>query len=79
MRYFDNGAFYTVTFSERDSYEFARRWPCSTVRGRGAFQFDKRSGDLVDATGSAARGDGPDWLALSEDCQAYARRRQAAL
>lgn len=75
MRAYDNGAFFTVTFSISDACDFSDRWPCSTVRGRGSFQFDKRNGDLVDATGAAVTGDGPDWVAFSEDCRRYGERR----
>lgn len=39
--------------------------------GAGSFEFDARNGDLVDATGSAATGNGPDWLAFSHDCQQH--------
>jgi hypothetical protein len=76
MRYYDNGAFYTVSYSANDAAAFARRWPCSTVRGRGSFTYDARHGDLVDATGTASEIDGSDWLAFSHDCQAYAMRKR---
>jgi hypothetical protein len=75
MRYYNNGAGYTVSYSARDAAAFAARWPCSTVRGHGAFAF-LANGDLCDATGSATQGDGPDWLAFSADCQAYADTRR---
>lgn len=77
MKAYDNGAFFTVTFNQSDCDDFSRTWPCSSVRGRGSFQFHK-SGDLVDATGAAARGEnGSDWLAFSEDCQIYGQHRLA--
>lgn len=71
MRTYDNGCFFTVAFTKLDSYEFKTRWPCSTVRGAGSFQFQKDNDDLVDVGGSAAKGDGPDWVAFADDCKAY--------
>lgn len=79
MRTYDNGCFYTVSYSARDAENFSDQWPCSTVEGAGSFQYDKRTGDLVDATGSASRGDGNDWLAFSHDCQRYGQRRLGVL
>lgn len=75
MRAFDNGSYYVVTYSENDAVDFSAQWPCSTVRGSGSFEFDKRNGDLVDVTGSAAENDGPEWAAFSQDCQEYGRKR----
>jgi hypothetical protein len=75
MRAYDNGCFFTVTYSRNDAESFSDRWPCSTVRGAGSFQFSKRNGDLVDLTGSAAKSDGPEWVAFSEDCQRYGEKR----
>lgn len=75
MRTYDNGSFFTVTYSANDAYAFRRRWPGATVEGRGAFEFDKRNGDLIGARGSAATGDGSDWLAFSEDLQRYGERK----
>jgi hypothetical protein len=74
MKTYDNGCFFIVTYNESDAEAFADEWPCSTVRGKGSWQFDKRNGDLVDATGSASRNDGLDWLAFSQDCQAHGLR-----
>lgn len=79
MKLYDNGSLYTVSYSSDDARAFADRWPCSTVRGSGSFQFQKSNGDLVDVTGSAARNDGDDWAAFSQDCQAFAENRFAAL
>jgi hypothetical protein len=79
MRVFDNGSMFTVSYSPSDCEAFAHgragTWPCSTVKGRGSFTFDKSNGDLVDASGSATRGDGLDWLAFSRDCQDYGTMR----
>ena len=68
MRYYYNGAGYTVTYNERDSSDFAGNWPCSTVEGKGYWSFGN-NGDLVDSSGS--NGDGPDWLVFSQDCKNY--------
>ena len=67
MRYHSNGSGFTVSYSARDADRFAAHWPASTVDGAGSFSFTL-SGDLIDATGSAAENDGSDWLAFSEDC-----------
>lgn len=74
MKLHDNGSLFTVSFNEDDTREFSYSWPCSTVCGKGSFQFEKRNGDLVDATGAALRGDGSDWLAFSNDCKEWAQR-----
>lgn len=74
MRVYDNGSYFTVSYNRDDAAEFSARWPTSTVRGKGYFEYDKRNGDLVGAGGSAERGDGPDWLAFSEDLQWYGER-----
>ena len=78
MRVYDNGCFFTVAVSARDVETFKRSWPCSGLPSRAvAFQFDKRNGDLVDITPYryAHRFDGPAAVALSEDAQAYGRKR----
>lgn len=74
MKLYNNGSFFTVSFNEDDAREFSYSWPCSTVRGKGSFQFQKSNGDLVDASGSALKGDGSDWLAFSHDCQEWGNR-----
>lgn len=70
MRYYDNGYFYTVTFSPQDTAAFSRRWPWSTVRGSGSFTFAD-NGDLVDTTGIAERRNGTGWLTFCQDCRAF--------
>ena len=79
MRIKDTGAFYTVTASAQDVEKFAKTWPCSGFNSgdRAAFEFHKRTGDLIgvrvnnkppyDVSDSAL-------LALSQDCQAFAVR-----
>lgn len=78
MRTFDNGAGFTVSYSEADADEFADIWPGSTVSGAGSFGF-ANNGDLIDWTGSAHEYDGPDWLAFSQDCHNYGAARIEAL
>jgi hypothetical protein len=75
MKAYDNGALFTVSYNQNDCTEFSRLWPCSTVKGRGAFVFNKSNGDLCDAEGTALKGNGSDWLAFSHDCQKYGEVR----
>jgi hypothetical protein len=70
MRYYFNGSGFTVGFNHQDSRDFSESWPCSSVEGKGSFSF-AAGGDLVDAEGAAATGDGSDWQAFSEDCKTY--------
>lgn len=72
MKAYDLGSNYAVTVSAFEVGEWNRRWPCSEVRGRQRFEFEKKTGDLVDRAG---RGDGPAALALSHDAQAYGKAR----
>ena len=71
MRVRNEGASYTVFVSAREVLEWNRRWPCSSLRGRQSFTFD-RNGGLVDRYG---KGDGPEVVALSQDAQEYALSR----
>ena len=73
MQIFDNGCFYTVTVTRREVSAFADRWPCSALSDRPVtFQFDKRTGDLVDSnyTEHHANADGNAIVALSNDAMA---------
>lgn len=76
MRYFYNGSAYTVAYSRDDAEAFASQWPCSTVKGRGSFQFAS-NGDLINVGGTAASNDGEDWAVFSRDCQAYGAPKYA--
>lgn len=43
------GSTLKVWLSKRDTYNWARRWPCSELSDRRVFaEFDNRNGDLVD-------------------------------
>jgi hypothetical protein len=76
MRTYDNGSFYTVTCSEHDVRDFKSTWPCSGLPTRSiSFQFDKRNGDLVDIRPDSQHFDGPALVALSQDAQAYGKKR----
>lgn len=80
MRATDLGADFNVSVSEDDICRFRRGWPASGLGGlRGVtFQFEKRSGDLVDIwfkNGNAERWDGPALVALSEAAQRYGEQR----
>ena len=75
MRVYDNGCFFTVLCSENDVRDFASRWPCfGNVRSYW-FQFDKRSGDLVDTNHRDGDTDGSGASALADDAKAYGVRR----
>jgi hypothetical protein len=76
MRYYNQGAGFRVSYNRNDADEFSSRWPCSTVEGAGWFEY--ANGDLVDRGADTRRhenADGPDWLAFSQDCQAYGEAR----
>jgi hypothetical protein len=79
MRAFDNGCFYSVQLTEYDVAAFKAKWPCNGMPQAPIwFQFDKRNGDLVDMQPSdwEKRGaDGLAMLALSQDAQAYGKRK----
>lgn len=76
MQCFDNGLFYTVMATRWDVEAFNNQWPCSGLPNRAiTFQFDKRNGDLVDIRPDSERFDGPALVALSQDCQAYGKKR----
>ena len=51
MRAYDLGSNYAVTVSAAEVDEWNRRWPCSTLMGRQRFEFEKKTGDLVDHAG----------------------------
>lgn len=74
MQCFDNGCLYSVTVTKREVQEFANKWPNSDLPNRAiTFQFEKRTGDLVDITPDNV--DGEDALALSNEAQAYGKKR----
>lgn len=79
MRAYDNGCFYSVQCCTEDVRQFKSQWPCNGMPTRPIwFQFDKRNGDLVDMVPSnwEERGaDGGAMVALSQDAQAYGRKR----
>jgi hypothetical protein len=74
MRVDNRGAFVRVTASAQDVEAFNHHWPCSSIpEERVSFTFDRRSGDLVDL--SPHEIDGPEVVALSQDCQEHARSK----
>ncbi len=76
MKAFDNGCFYSVSVSAAEVENFKSTWPCSGLPGHAIwFQFDKRNGDLVDIKPDSNNFDGPALLALSNDAQAYGKKR----
>ena len=74
MRAYDNGCFFTVSVSEREVSDFAARWPCFGDSRAIWFQFDKRSGDLVDMQSDDGM-DGGGVGALADDAKAYGARK----
>ncbi len=76
MRVYDNGSCYTVYVSAHEVSEFKRTWPASGLPCRAmSFQFEKASGDLVDANPPNSCESASALLALSQDAQAYGLRR----
>ena len=72
MRVRDLGSTVRVTVSADYVSNWNTRWPCSSLRGAHAFEFERKNGDLVDHTG---RGDGSEAVALSEDAWKFACRK----
>jgi hypothetical protein len=82
MRLRDQGAFYSVSVSRAEVEAFKAKWPCSGLPDRAVtFQFDKRSGDLVDIWPNryARKFDGSAAVALSEDAQEFGRKKLESL
>lgn len=78
MRYHDNGVFYSVIVTKVEIQEFKRKWPCSHLPSRSFwFQFDKRTGGIVDLEPSNEQFDGLALKALSDDAQAYGQKQWA--
>lgn len=78
MKVRDNGSLYSVSISRAEVEAFKSQWPCSGLSDRPVtFQFGKRNGDLVDIWPYryASRFDGDAAVALSQDAQAYGRKR----
>jgi len=77
----DNGAFYSVSFGEREIADFRRRWPASGLYMDNVWaQFSRKNGDLVDlqcGRGDCHDYDGPALSALVEDMQCAATKRGA--
>lgn len=77
MRCYDNGSElggFTVSFSERDTENFASSWPASTVKGKGYLCFAE-CGDIEDSQVKPNPPGGPDWLAFVESCRDYGLKR----
>jgi hypothetical protein len=77
-RFFDNGSCFTVQLTAADVIQWAASWPCFGPRRALWFQFEKRSGDLVDMSSDKAEDNDPSGvLALSHDAQAWGAARVA--
>lgn len=70
MRFYYNGAGFTVSFSERDTADFGSRYPASQVSGKGFVEFNSR-GDIEGCGGSVVEACGFAWAAFMEDCKKY--------
>lgn len=71
MRYYDNGAFFSVSVSQKEMVSFACKWPgFGSVRPI-TFQFQKSNGDLVDCSRSTESNDWRGIDALMEDAREY--------
>ena len=78
MKYHDNGSLYSVTVTQIEVEEFKSQWPCSPLPSCSFwFQFDKRTGDIVDLEPSNEQFDGPALKALSDVAQAYGQKQWA--
>lgn len=75
MRTYYEGPTYTVAFDENDTACFAHHTDAdaAVVRGEGAFVFDTRTGDLLEARGAAKGRTEMEWLAFSQDAQDFAQ------
>ena len=76
MKVYNQGAFYRVTVSASEVYDFNRRWPCSELSGDHgiSFTFQADNGDLVDHNARDYE-DGGALVALSEDAGKYGARK----
>ena len=74
MKAFDNGSLFTVTVSRNEVIDFACHWPCFGAAPAMSFQFDKRTGDLVDLHGDQ-NSDGHGVSALADDAKRYGAKR----
>jgi hypothetical protein len=82
-RVFGKGSTYRVSLDPAAVDRFRARWPASNLGDlkRVSFEFDRRSGDLVDAYCNGRKGnscepfDGAAMVALSQDAQCIGERR----
>ena len=73
-RYFDNGSYHSVQLTRSEVEEWARFWPCFGDCRPVGFQFEKKSGDMVDGSGTSGM-DESGVLALSHDAQFWCDTR----
>lgn len=72
-----NGSSTVVSFTASDARQFAARWPCSTVRGSGWFEF-AANGDLVDFCTVVKNPEvSSGWSEFADDCKAFGRAEVA--
>ena len=79
MRVYDNGSYFTVAVYASEVRAFNAGWPGSSLPGDRSisFQFEKRSGDLVEIMpyDAASEVDGPEATALCEDARNFGCER----
>lgn len=78
MKFWSNGCFYTVECTAADVSMFASSWPCFGDVRKIWFQFETKSGDLVDMSDSSGM-DEQGVVALSQDAQKYGLEKLAKL
>lgn len=69
MRFKDNGTSVIIWINARETEQWARRWPCSTLRGRRVVAAFDRNGLLEFAVDGRTNwdGDGHEFNALTSD------------
>lgn len=68
MKVWDNGGIFTVEYNESEVIVWARTWPgFGVVSGKVWFQFDRKTGGLVDLSPNTDSLDPSGVLALSQD------------
>lgn len=78
MKFWSNGYAYTVECTAGDVSMFASAWPCFGEVKALWFQFDVKSGDLIDM-GDSSGMDEQGVVALSHDAQKYGLEKLAQL
>lgn len=73
-RYFGNGSFHSVQLTRFEVGEWSQSWPCFGTAKSVWFQFEKKSGDMVDCSDISGM-DESAVLALTHDAQYWCETR----